>query len=327
MKLKTINAVICKKFDAWIATIEDQSVKALVEKNTICTGGAIASMLLNEDINDFDFYFRDLDTTRAVAKYYVNKFKANASPKFAGGGSVDIRVDENADDDQGKMRIRVIVKSAGIASSEGDEGYQYFEGQPDQEGAEYIAKVLDNGEQAKAPEGEAKDKPKYRPVFLSTNAITLSDDVQIVVRFYGEPDEIHANYDYVHVTNYWTSWNRTVTVKQAALLALMNKDLRYIGSRYPLCSLFRARKFIQRGWKITAGQLLKIAMNLQKYDLRNVAVLEEQLTGVDVAYFNDLIERIKKEEADKGTTAADVIASGKFDVDASYLAELIDKLF
>ena len=326
MKLKTINSVICKKFDAWLATIEDENVKKLVGDNTICTGGAIASMLLNEPINDFDFYFRTLETTRAVARYYVDKFKVNPPPKFAGGGAVEIRVDEKSDDDQGKTRVRVIVKSAGIASSDGDEGYQYFESQPDQEGAEYIAKVLDNGDQAKASE-DAKDKPKYRPVFLSTNAISLSDDVQLVVRFYGEPDEIHANYDYVHVTNYWTSWNRTVTVKQAALLALMNKDLRYIGSRYPLCSLFRARKFIQRGWKITAGQLLKIAMNLQVYDLRKVDVLEEQLTGVDVAYFNDLIERIKKEEADKGTTAADVIASGKFDVDASYLAELIDKLF
>src|SRR3546814_1364029 len=47
--------------------------------------------------------------------------------------------------------------------------------------------------------------PTYRPVFMSTNAITLSDKIQIVLRFYGEADAIHENYDFVHCTNYWTS--------------------------------------------------------------------------------------------------------------------------
>src|SRR3546814_2013322 len=47
--------------------------------------------------------------------------------------------------------------------------------------------------------------PTYRPVFVSTNAITLSDKIQIVLRFYGEADAIHENYDFVHCTNYWTS--------------------------------------------------------------------------------------------------------------------------
>jgi len=312
MKLKTINSIICRKFDAWLESIEDPVFKALAKDNTVCTGGAIASMLLNEDVNDFDLYFRDYETTKAAAHYYVARFKANPPPKFRGGHNVDIRVDEVEDREQaGLKRIRVIVKSAGTASSEGDEGYAYFEGQPDGEAASYIASVLDNVEEGKKAKPE---KPSYRPVFLSTNAISLSDDVQIVVRFYGEPEQIHANYDYVHVTNYWTSWQRRVTVNQAALLSLMNKDLRYVGSRYPLCSLFRMRKFIKRGWHITAGQVLKMAVNLQKYNLLDIAVLEEQLTGVDVAYFNDLISRLQDKSQDTK-------------VDEAYLAELIDKLF
>lgn len=316
MKLKTINSVICKKFDAWRESITDPAVKALVENNTVCTGGAIASMLLNEEVNDFDFYFTDHATALAVAKHYVAEFLKNPPPKFAHGGEVKVYAESVKDDQQeGRQRVRVVIKSAGVASSEGDEGYEYFEGQPDGQAGEYIGKVLDSAEDAREEKkAKAGDKPKFRPVFLSANAISLSDDVQVVVRFYGEPKEIHDNYDFVHVTNYWTSRDRSVVVNQAALLSLMNKDLRYVGSRYPLCSLFRVRKFIGRGWKITAGQVLKMALNLQKYDLNDVAVLEEQLTGVDVAYFHDLIARLREKGADTR-------------VDEAYLCELIDKLF
>jgi len=317
MKLKTINSIICRKFDAWCESITDEQTCEMVKKNTVCTGGAIASMLMNEEVNDFDFYFRDFETVRAVAHYYVDQFKNNPPPRFADKiKETEIYVDISEDKAQmGMMRAKVIVKSVGVASSEGDDGYKYFEGQPDGEAAQYIEKVLDNAEEAKsATKEKSKEKPKYRPVFLSANAISLSDDVQVVVRFYGEPDQIHANYDYVHVTNYWTSWDRKVAVNQAALLSLMNRDLRYVGSKYPLCSLFRMRKFIKRGWNITAGQVLKMAVNLQQYNLMDVAVLEEQLTGVDVAYFNDLIKRLRENGSDTK-------------VDENYLAELIDKLF
>lgn len=277
MKLKTINSVICKKFDAWVDSIKDPKVQGLVRENTICTGGAIASMLLNEEVNDFDFYFRDYETTMYVAEYYVDLF---------GHDEIVVKVVDDLEL-KTQSRIKIIVPSSGVTSDPEDE--------------------------TEDKEEDEKQKP-FHPVFLSANAISLSDDVQIVTRFYGDPDQIHANYDYVHVTNYWTSWGRKVMVNEAALLSLLNKDLRYIGSRYPLCSLFRARKFIQRGWKITAGQILKIAVNLQKYNLLSLAVLEEQLTGVDVAYFADLISRLQE----NGSTGR---------VDEAYLAELIDRLF
>jgi hypothetical protein len=41
MKRRIINAVITKKFNEWTATLEDEAVRKLVEKNTIITGGCI----------------------------------------------------------------------------------------------------------------------------------------------------------------------------------------------------------------------------------------------------------------------------------------------
>ena len=305
MKRRTINAVISKKFDEWLETITDESVKSLVKDNTIATGGCIVSMLLNEKPNDFDFYFRNRETALAVASHYVDRFKAATGNDKEKGECQSIFVEALED------RIAIKVKSAGVASEDGDEGYEYFESQEDKNKmVEFVGRVMD----AKEPEQTEEDKkPKYRPKFLSRNAISLSHGVQLIVRFYGEPDQIHENYDYVHCTNYWTSWERAVTLRAEALEAIVTKELRYVGSKYPLCSLFRLKKFVERGWRVNAGQILKIAMNLQEFNLNDLAVLEEQLTGCDVAYFLEIVAKLREKNPDT--------------VDGSYLAELIEKIF
>ena len=61
-------------------------------------------------------------------------------------------------------------------------------------------------EEDEQEEKEPIKKPKYRPVYLTSNAITLSDQIQIVIRFWGEVEEIHKNYDFAHCTCAWSSW-------------------------------------------------------------------------------------------------------------------------
>src|ERR1700723_3249367 len=82
MKSKTIKIVLKKKVNEWIETIQDETVKELVQGNTIITGGCIASLLLQEDYKDIDVYFRNYETTKAVANYYIAQFKKNPPPKF-----------------------------------------------------------------------------------------------------------------------------------------------------------------------------------------------------------------------------------------------------
>lgn len=314
MKAKTIKATLRKKIDDWLSSIEDDAVKMLAEKNTIVTGGSIASMLLKEPVNDFDVYFRNKETAVAVAKYYVERFK----PAKQRGIECAVWVDDAADDG----RIRIVVKSSGIASEEGAEKpYEYFEARPEDAAGSYVGEVMDDpGEIEDANENtesaalEVEDgKPRYRPIFLSTNAITLSHKMQIVLRFYGEPDAIHENYDYVHCTNFWTSWDGNLVLRQAALEALLAKELRYVGSKYPVCSIIRLRKFIRRGWSINAGQMLKIMMQISALDLTDHKVLQDQLTGVDAMYFVQLMSKLKESDPDK--------------VNSAYLCEIVDRMF
>ena len=50
MKKKTIGAVISKKINDWLNSIDDKVLVSKLENNIIVTGGCITSMLLNEDV-------------------------------------------------------------------------------------------------------------------------------------------------------------------------------------------------------------------------------------------------------------------------------------
>lgn len=310
-KAKTIKAVLSKKFGEFLASIEDESVRALVQKNTIITGGSIASMLLGEPVNDFDLYFTNKATAVAVAKYYVARFH----PKNRAGIAAAIYVEETDD------RVKIVIKSAGIASEDGATApYEYFEGSPDERAASYVGEVMDDPgtiqdayEETETDALTVDDGSPFRPVFMSTNAITLSHRVQLVLRFFGEADTIHENYDFIHCTNYWTSGDGKLTLRPQALEALLAKELRYVGSKYPVCSIIRLRKFIRRGWTINAGQILKMTMQISALDLTDPLVLEDQLTGVDSAYFVQVMSKMHEKDPTK--------------IDTAYLVEIIDRMF
>lgn len=312
MKAKTIKKVIRQKVNEWLASIDDKVVRELAEKNTIVTGGCIASMLLGEPVNDFDLYFSDKETASSLAKYYVKRFDA----KNKAGISVPIWVDDESD------RVRIVVKSSGISSEDGTKvPYEYFEGRPEGEGGNYVGEIFDDPGDIEDTYQETEEtvlssddgKARYRPVFLSTNAITLSQKVQIVLRFYGNADQIHENYDFVHCTNYWTSKDDELVLRQPALESLLARELRYVGSKYPICSVIRLRKFIKRGWTVNAGQILKMMMQVSELDLSNHEVLQDQLTGVDAAYFVELVSKIREKDPEK--------------VNSAYLVEIIDLMF
>lgn len=315
MKKKTINKVINAKFDDWLSSISDESVRKLVEGNSIITGGCIASMLLQEPVNDFDVYFTNKETAKAVAEYYVKKFSESTAPKHKDGKGVIMEVREDGE------RVKIFIKSAGIAGEAKGDDYQYFESRPPEEAEDYVQSVVDAVAELDDAKINEQAKEKYRPVFLSPNAITLSNKIQIVIRFYGDPDNIHQHYDYVHCTNYWTSKDRKVTLKQTALEALMAKELVYVGSKYPICSMIRTRKFIKRGFTVNAGQYLKMAFQISKLNLEDLDVLEDQLVGVDAAYFGQLIDGLKSHAEKKKEKGEE------FKIEYTYLASIIDKIF
>lgn len=284
--------VIAEKLRAvhseWCESIHDPDVRKLVEKNTIITGGCITSMLLGEEVNDYDVYFTNKKTTLAVANYYVNKYRSECTSPIdvldcGDGKNVDVDLLNGTFDES---RIYMLIPSSGVS--------RYEKSWHDRE-----------------------HKVKYLPKVFTCNAITLDNDVQLIIRFYGDAKKIHENFDFIHATCYWTSSDGEVELPPEALESIVNRQLIYRGSKYPLSSIIRTRKFIQRDWNITGGEYLKMCFQVSQLDLTDINVLSDQLAGVDTTYFMAIIEIIKKAQVDHPER----------NIDSHYIGTLVDKFF
>lgn len=331
MNSKNIKRHLNAKLKDWLESITDEDVKKIIKNNAIITGGALVSLLTGETVHDYDVYFRTKEACVKVAEYYVNNWNTEhpddkqASLKVEEGITETKTVLDKENAQPNKPipektitytipgRVKVFIQSEGVAGEDKVENMPMpISDQP--------FPPVDKTDEDIALEKDAEnteDKSKYRPVFLSSNAITLSDKVQIVTRFYGEIEEIHKNYDFAHCTCSWTSWDNEVQLPTKALECIINKELYYVGSKYPLCSIIRTRKYIDRGYHINAGQFVKMAFQLNELNLYDIKTLEDQLTGVDSGYFQMMINALQR-KADE---------TGEAKVDKSYVFELINRMF
>ena len=282
MQTKTIQKVITKKLEEWLSTIDNEKLVKKLRKNILVSGGSITSMLLNEEVNDYDIYINDMSVLKSLVQYYINPFS-------------DISIlDGRTDMDKCEWMLDKL--SVAKRTLKEDQIKLYF--------SEVVWKRVN--------EDKPEEDMNYTPMFFSPNAISLSDKIQIVLRFHGDNVAIHKTFDFIHATNYFTFHDWLVTNKDA-LESILTKQLRYQWSLYPLTSIIRIKKFVKRGWNISAGEMLKMMLQVSDLDLKDPDVLEEQLIGVDVAYFNTLIEVLRWVDNDK--------------LNISYVSSIIDKVF
>jgi len=71
MQVKTIEKNIRAKMEEWLKTITDDKLRGDVKENLLVSGGSIASMLLNQPVNDYDVYLMDIDVVKRLAIYYT----------------------------------------------------------------------------------------------------------------------------------------------------------------------------------------------------------------------------------------------------------------
>lgn len=327
MKKSNIARNIKNKINDWLKSIKDKELQEFVKDKIIVTGGSIVSLLQNIDVNDYDIYFTDPEAVIRIAQYYIkilqengidkNKSTDSNIPIYIVNGygkqieSIDDYKKYLIDNNEKSKRIKVVIKSSGITTYEEIKDYQYFESLSIEASTEFVSKLIMDKQE------RDKEGLKYQPIYMSSNAITLSDDIQIILRFFGSPEEIHKNFDYVHCTNYWTSKDNIVVLNQEALETILNKELKYNGSKYPICSIFRLRKFIKKGWTINVGQILKICFQINDLDLNDIEVLEDQLIGVDAAYFHEVIQILREHLKETNSK----------EIDFTYLVQILDRVF
>lgn len=309
--IKSLNFKLCD----WISNIDDDNLRKVLKENVIVTGGSIVSLLNSETPNDYDIYLKTPEACLYVSYYYgkkMNELYKNSIFTiflcFSNTSDVEINPSNyntfndllssiskyNLNDVE---RIKIYIPSKGI----------------------FNTSTIDDKTEPIIPESSIdavkkmmEDKEKYSVNYITSNAITLSNNIQIIVRFFGDVNKIHENYDFIHCTCSYDWGNNSLELPQKALEAIINKELIYVGSKYPICSLIRTRKFLKRGYTINAGQYIKMCYQVSKLNLDDINVLEDQLIGVDSAYFNDVLRYIKENNKD---------------INYNYLSTIIDKIF
>jgi hypothetical protein len=261
----------------------------IIRNNTIITGGCIPSLLTDETPNDFDIYFKNFKSLAIVTKYYIDKYNENNM----NGDKYDLKLIVN----KNETFDIVHLSDYSISFAENNNittpfvktlDYKYIE---NTDARLYIH--IPNGIALNFNEDGAvinDNNGKYNIKCMTSNAITLTDKIQIIIRFYGS---IYENFDFAHSTCYYDSEKNELVLPNKALESILTKELIYLGSEYPISSLIRMRKFINKGYHINASNILKICYNINKLDISNPVILTDQLIGVDYTYFASAIKRIK----------------------------------
>lgn len=290
MKRKTIEKIIASKMEEWLESIDNDSLRKEVKENLLVTGGCITSMFLKEQVNDYDIYIQNMDVLSRLANYYASGLVLDGrlKDKYI---SVEFPDIEHFDDENDPYVSERYVRLKNLKEDQ---------------------IKMDVAGDGKRIEYKDEDDIAYKPIFISQNAISLTNDIQIVTRFSGSPEQIHKTFDFIHATNYFTMSKGLVTNIEA-LECILTKELRYQGSHYPVTSVIRIKKFIGRGWTMNAGEILKILFQISSLDLTDIETLEDQLIGVDVAYFSTLIDALRGVEKDRMTS--------------NYINKIIDRVF
>lgn len=130
--------------------------------------------------------------------------------------------------------------------------------------------------------------------FQSKQAILFDNDVQIITRFIGQPEDLFNTFDFEHCKCYWQvdpihENAGSVHFLGESMEAIFKKELRFKGnSRYIFSAFKRHEKFLSRGWKTSTKTRFALILAASKVDWKDPNVLSDQLYG----YYGDNREEV-----------------------------------
>lgn len=113
MNKKNIAKSLNAKLNDWVKNIDDQEIAKVIKENAIITGGALVSLLIGEEPNDYDIYFKTKESCEAVAKHYASKWNQTYPSKPR------VKIQTGSKNALGEIinkdRITCFIRSVGIA--------------------------------------------------------------------------------------------------------------------------------------------------------------------------------------------------------------------
>lgn len=143
----------------------------------------------------------------------------------------------------------------------------------------------------------------YRIMFLKTdvawthkpeNEYAKYPLQQMICAVYGSPEDVIKKFDFTMCMAAWNPVSRDFIMDQYFLKHCAQKRLVFnVNVDYPICSLWRAAKFIKRGWKLPAVDCIKLALKINKLDISTKGQLKRQLMGIDTLFLKELTDALE----------------------------------
>ena len=142
-------------------------------------------------------------------------------------------------------------------------------------------------------------KRKAEIVVQTDNAITLrwhGHKWQLIRCVFGTAAEIFNSFDFSICMGAYSLTHNVWTLHKDFLVHNAEKRLVFHnGTRYPLCSLIRTRKYASRGYTLTGVGYIEIALCVHALRINTYADLKFHLQGIDTAFLKPLTDELMKQ--------------------------------
>ena len=72
-----------------------------------------------------------------------------------------------------------------------------------------------------------------------------------------------------------------------------------IDAKYPINSMWRVQKYTDRGYKLPAIEMIKLALCINNLNMKNYLDLKEQMIGIDTLFLVDVTDALLEKESTK----------------------------
>ena len=154
--------------------------------------------------------------------------------------------------------------------------------------------------------------------YKSTNAITFKRKsskgpkkwtAQLITRFAGTCEEILDTFDFTITQGVYDFSTGQFVFGARFLQDISARKLVYLGkSRFPICAMYRTKKYQERGYTVPGSTIMHIALSIVRLDIKTYRDLKDQLMGIDTLYLQGLLSQDKYADAlpvDYGTFLVD----------------------
>ncbi|MBA7551983.1 hypothetical protein ES705_44534 [subsurface metagenome] len=118
--------------------------------------------------------------------------------------------------------------------------------------------------------------------------------VQLIKKLYGLPYYVIDHFDFTICMAAYVPVDNKIVLEKDFLYHLSGKELHYRIGEYPLASLWRAKKYLKKGFNFPAVEIIKLALTINNLNIKDYKGLKEQLEGIDTLFLMDLTNALLK---------------------------------